>query len=64
MAAYFSLVYGHPPSNWAMVGRWSFELLTKSHLFLRDINDEAEKQNEFVVGWIVHYVVAVGYSAI
>ena len=53
-----------PPSNWAMVGRWSLSLITNGHIITRDLESQVERKNELVVGWLVHYSVAIGYAAV
>jgi hypothetical protein len=53
-----------PPSNWAMVGRWSLGLMTSGQLIARDLESQAERKNELAVGWLVHYSVAIGYAAV
>ena len=53
-----------PPSNWAMVGRWSLGLMTIGQLIARDLESQAERKNELAVGWLVHYSVAIGYAAV
>ena len=53
-----------PPSNWAMVGRWSLGLITTGQLIASDLESQAERKNELAVGWLVHYSVAVGYAAV
>ena len=53
-----------PPSNWAMVGRWSLGLMTSGQLIARDLESQAERKNELAVGWLVHYSVAIGYTAV
>lgn len=53
-----------PPSNWAMVGRWSLGLLTNGQLIARDLESQPEQQNELALGWMVHYSIAIGYAAV
>ena len=53
-----------PPSNWAMVGRWSLGLVTNGQLIVYDLESQAERKNELAVGWLVHYSVAIGYAAV
>ena len=53
-----------PPSNWAMVGRWSLSLMNNGQLIARDLESQAERKNELAVGWLVHYTVATGYAAV
>ena len=53
-----------PPSNWAIVGRWTIGVLTEGQLMVRDIELRPKRQNELGVGWFVHYSVAIAYAAI
>ena len=53
-----------PPSNWAVVGRWTIALLTSGQLIARDIESQPIRRNELGVGWFVHYSIAVVYAAI
>ena len=53
-----------PPSNWALVGRWSFGLMTNGHLIARDLEARPERRHELALGWAVHYGVAIGYAAV
>ena len=43
-----------PPSNWAMVGRWSLGLMTMGQLIACDLESQAERKNDLAVGWLVH----------
>jgi hypothetical protein len=60
----FQKITAIPPSNWAMVGRWSLGLMTSGQLIARDLESQAERKNELAVGWLVHYSVAIGYAAV
>jgi hypothetical protein len=53
-----------PPSNWAIVGRWSIGLVTNGQLIACNLESQAERKNELAVGWLVHYIVAIGYAAV
>ena len=53
-----------PPTNWSIVGRWTFGLMTKGQLIASDIESQSERQNELLLGWAVHYVIALGYATI
>ena len=53
-----------PPSNWAMVGRWSLGLIPSGQFIARNLESQAERKNELAVGWLVHYSVAIGYAAV
>ena len=44
-----------PPSDWAIVGRWTIGLLTGGHLMVRDLELQPNRRNELGVGWFVHY---------
>ena len=53
-----------PPSNWAIVGRWSLGLVTNGHLIACDLESQTKRKNELAVGWLVHYSVAIGYATV
>ena len=53
-----------PPSNWAIVGRWTIGLLTSGQVMAHDLELRPNRRNELGVGWFVHYAVAVVYAAI
>ena len=53
-----------PPSNWAIVGRWTIGLLTSGQLMAHDLELRPNRRNELGLGWFVHYTVAVVYAAI
>ena len=56
-------MFGIPPSNWALVGRWLLGLLTSGQLMAQSLADQHPRQNEHVAGWCLHYAVAVLYAA-
>lgn len=60
----FQRLTGIPPTNWALVGRWSINLVTEGQLIAHNLEAQPEKQNELAVGWFVHYSVAVAYATI
>ena len=60
----FQLFTAIAPSNWAMVGRWAIGLLTNGQLIVHDLEIQPERRGELVVGWLVHYCIAVFYAAI
>jgi hypothetical protein len=53
-----------PPSNWAIVGRWTIGLVTGGQLMVRDLELRPNRRNELGVGWFVHYGIAIAYAAI
>ena len=53
-----------PPTNWAIVGRWTIGLLTNGQLIVRDLELRPNMRNELGVGWLVHYGIAIAYAAI
>ena len=55
---------GQPPSNWAVVGRWAFHVLRTARLNQPAIDSAAEIKGEHAIGWVVHYVVGIGYAFI
>jgi len=60
----FAVFSGIPPSNWGMVGRWMLGLLGGRGLIARDLAARPALPNETMAGWILHYVVAVGYAVL
>ena len=55
---------GQQPSNWAVVGRWAFNVLRTARLYQPDIESTDEIKGEHPFGWVVHYVVGIGYAVI
>ena len=55
---------GQPPSNWAVVGRWAFNVLRTARLYQPDIESTDEIKGEHAFGWVVHYAVGIGYAFI
>ena len=55
---------GQPVSNWAVVGRWAFNVLRTARLYQPDIESTVEIKGEHAFGWVVHYAVGIGYAFI
>ena len=55
---------GQPPSNWAVVGRWAFNVLRTARLYQPDIERTDQIKGEHAFGWVVHYSVGIGYALI
>lgn len=53
---------GLPPSNWAIVGRWFWGVVTDGKIIAKDLPSKDPKPHELRVGWIIHYLVAIGYA--
>ena len=51
-----------PPSNWAMVGRWTAYVVTRGKLINPDIDSMPAISGERSLGWLVHYLVGIGYA--
>jgi hypothetical protein len=60
----FAMFTGIPPSNWAMVGRWLLGVMGGQGLIARDLAARPACRNEATAGWVLHYVVAVGYAVL
>ena len=56
------LVFGLPSSNWGVVGRWSMYVCTSGKVYHPSIDLTDSIKNEVLVGWIVHYLVALMYA--
>jgi hypothetical protein len=60
----FERLTGIPPSDWSIVGRWAIGLLTSGQLIARDLELQPSRKNELGLGWLIHYGIAIVYSAI
>ncbi len=58
------LVFGLAPSNWALVGRWSYHAVTRGRLINPEIDILPAIRSELLLGWLVHYGVGIGYAAV
>lgn len=52
---------GLPPTSWAMIGRWVGHF-RDGQFVQQDIGKAAPVRNEAILGWVVHYVVGIGYA--
>jgi hypothetical protein len=59
----YRLLFGAPITNWAMIGRW-VAYLPKGQLVHEDIGKIPAVAGEATLGWIVHYVVGIGYAGV
>ena len=56
------LLYDINPSDWGVVGRWFLLFVSRGKIYNPTIDEEAPIKNELMIGWIVHYSVAILYS--
>ena len=56
------LLYSINPSDWGVVGRWFLLLVSRGKIYNPTIDEETPIKNELMIGWIVHYSVAILYS--
>ena len=56
------LLYDINPSDWGVVGRWFLLVVSRGKIYNPTIDEEAPIKNELMIGWIVHYSVAILYS--
>jgi hypothetical protein len=56
------LVFGLPITNWAMIGRWVVGF--RDGRFIDDIGKAKPVKGERALGWLVHYIVGVGYAVV
>ena len=54
--------FGINPSDWAVVGRWFVLSISKGKIYNPDIDNEPVIKKELLIGWLVHYSVAILYS--
>ncbi len=57
----YRLVFGAPITDWAMIGRWVGHI-PEGRFVQPDIGKAPPIANERTLGWIVHYVVGIGYA--
>ena len=56
------LLYDINPSDWGVVGRWFVLVVSRRKIYNPTIDEEVPIKNELMIGWIVHYSVAILYS--
>ena len=56
------LLYSINPSDWSVVGRWFVLVVSVRQIYNPTIDQVAPIKNELIIGWIVHYSVAILYS--
>ena len=56
------LLYDINPSDWGVVGRWFVLVVSRGKIYNPTIDKEVPIKNELMIGWIVHYSVAILYS--
>ena len=56
------LLYSINPSDWSVVGRWFVLVVSDRRIYNPTIDQVAPIKNELMIGWIVHYSVAILYS--
>ena len=56
------LLYDINPSDWGVVGRWFVLVVFRGKIYNPTIDEEVPIKNELMIGWIVHYSVAILYS--
>ena len=56
------LLYSINPSDWSVVGRWFVLVVSDRQIYNPTIDQVVPIKNELMIGWIVHYSVAIVYS--
>ena len=56
------LLYDINPSDWGVVGRWFLLVMSRGKIYNPAIDEEDPIKNELIIGWMVHYSVAIMYS--
>ena len=56
------LLYSINPSDWSVVGRWFVLVVSERQIYNPTIDQVAPIKNELIIGWTVHYSVAILYS--
>ena len=60
----FHKMFGIPPSNWAVVGRWLLGVMSGGPVMAAGLAASPPRRHELVAGWGLHYLVAIGYAVI
>jgi uncharacterized membrane protein len=55
--------FGVPATNWAMVGRWVGHM-PRGRFTHETMGKAAPVSGEHTIGWIVHYVIGIGYGLV
>jgi len=55
---------GIPATNWSIVGRWFLEIFLSRKIYNPKVGETPNIKNENLVGWVVHYSVALAYSIV
>jgi Protein of unknown function (DUF2938) len=56
-------IFGVPPANWALVGRW-VAWMPRGVFMHRPIAATPSVRGELAIGWGFHYVVGIAYAAL
>lgn len=59
----YRLAFGTPATDWAMIGRWVGHF-REGRFVQPDIGKASPIAHERVLGWVVHYVVGIGYALV
>ncbi len=59
----YRLIFGTPITDWAVIGRWAGHI-PEGQIIQPDIGKAPPIANEGILGWIVHYVVGIGYAVV
>jgi len=59
----YRVLFGTPITNWAIIGRWA-AYLPRGQFVHENIGATPPVENELTLGWIVHYVVGIGYAVV
>ena len=55
-------ISGIPTSNWALVGRWFWGVVSDRCLVAKGLSSQDPRPYELQLGWAIHYLVAIGYA--
>jgi hypothetical protein len=59
----YRVLFRTPITDWAMIGRWA-AYVPRGQLVHDNIGKTPAVANELALGWIVHYVVGIGYAVV
>ena len=59
----YRILFGTPITNWGMIGRWA-AYIPKGQLVHENIGKTPAVPHEMALGWVVHYLVGIGYAVV
>jgi Protein of unknown function (DUF2938) len=59
----YRVAFGTPITDWAIIGRWAANL-PRGQIVNENIGSAPAVPHEHAIGWVVHYLVGIGYAVV